>query len=70
MIKYGKKWSAISKYLGNSRTENAVKNRFNSLIKKDKEILKQLSLKEPVTEELQSLPEDITYEEYQIMRFL
>lgn len=32
----GKRWSDISKCLKCARTENAVKNRFNSLIKKDK----------------------------------
>lgn len=41
----GKKWSEISKCIPTSRTENAVKNRFNSLIKKEKANLKQTKQK-------------------------
>lgn len=32
----GKKWSEISKMMKNSRTENALKNRYHTLIKKEK----------------------------------
>jgi hypothetical protein len=32
----GKKWSEISKNMSTSRTENTVKNRFNSLMKKER----------------------------------
>lgn len=45
----GKKWSEISKAITTSRTENAVKNRFNSLIKKEKANMK--SAKQKVTSE-------------------
>jgi len=34
----GKRWSEISKSMKSSRTENAVKNRFNSIVKKDKHL--------------------------------
>ena len=40
-LQYGKKWSEIAKYLGN-RTENAVKNRWKSLIKKQSADFKKL----------------------------
>jgi len=33
---YGKKWTLISRELNDSRTENSVKNRYNSLIKMGK----------------------------------
>lgn len=36
VLSKGKKWSEISKNMKSSRTENAVKNRYNSLIKKEK----------------------------------
>lgn len=32
----GKKWSEISKIMKNSRTENSLKNRYHTLIKKEK----------------------------------
>jgi hypothetical protein len=32
----GKKWSEISKILKNIRTENSLKNRYHTLIKKEK----------------------------------
>ncbi|EAR93514.2 Myb-like DNA-binding domain protein (macronuclear) [Tetrahymena thermophila SB210] len=36
VLEKGKRWSEISKNMKSSRTENAVKNRYNSLIKKEK----------------------------------
>ena len=38
VIEKGKRWSEISKSMASSRTENSVKNRFNSLLKKEKGI--------------------------------
>jgi transcriptional activator Myb len=39
IIEKGKKWSDVSKELRSNRTENNVKNRFNSIIKKEKQAL-------------------------------
>lgn len=36
IILKGKKWSEISKMLGNTRTENSLKNRYHTLMKKEK----------------------------------
>ena len=38
VLEKGKRWSEISKSMASSRTENSVKNRFNSLLKKEKGI--------------------------------
>ena len=70
VLKHGKKWSSISKILGNQRTENAVKNRFNSMIKKEKPILNYLKLKDPTPEELSMMHEDLIYTEVQIIKYL
>ena len=39
VLEKGKRWSEISKSMASSRTENSVKNRFNSLLKKEKGII-------------------------------
>ena len=39
IIEKGKKWSDVSKELLSNRTENNVKNRFNSIIKKEKQTI-------------------------------
>lgn len=36
IVEKGKKWSDVSKELRSNRTENNVKNRFNSIMKKEK----------------------------------
>ena len=44
----GKKWSEISKALNNCRTENTVKNRYNSLLKKEKNMLSKTAISDLV----------------------
>lgn len=41
IIEKGKKWSDVSKELRSNRTENNVKNRFNSIIKKEKQNMEE-----------------------------
>ena len=38
----GKKWASLVKRLGNSRNEHSIKNKFNSLVKKQKKLNKGL----------------------------
>jgi len=42
-INEGKKWSLVSKKLGGSRTEHMVKNRFKTLISRQKKLYPQIS---------------------------
>ncbi|KRX10455.1 Homeodomain protein [Pseudocohnilembus persalinus] len=42
----GKKWSDVSKSLRSSRTENSVKNRYNSLLKREKQVISQEKLEQ------------------------
>lgn len=46
IILRGKKWSEISKLLENCRTENSLKNRYHTLIKKEKHKLNNKELEE------------------------
>lgn len=77
----GKKWSEISKILLNQRTENALKNRYHTLMKKEKnkvsnqnldtnddvsELIKSLQLKNKLTNPIH-LYEDIDPQELQII---
>ena len=39
----GKKWAALVRRLGNIRNEHSIKNKFNSLMKKQKKLNKNLS---------------------------
>ena len=41
VLEKGKKWSEIAKIL-NGRNENSVKNRFNSILKKEKGLTEEL----------------------------
>ena len=36
VLKNGKKWAGLVKELGGSRNEHAIKNKFNSLVKRQK----------------------------------
>lgn len=38
VLEYGRKWADISKLFNGTRSENNVKNRFNSLIKREKDL--------------------------------
>lgn len=47
IIQKGKKWSEISKMMKNCRTENALKNRYHTIIKKEKNKLPESN--DPIT---------------------
>jgi len=38
MLKVGKRWSKVAKSLGNKRTEHMVKNRFKTIIGREKRL--------------------------------
>ncbi|CAD8126339.1 unnamed protein product [Paramecium sonneborni] len=42
VLEHGRKWADISKLFNETRSENNVKNRFNSLIKREKDLIVQL----------------------------
>ena len=44
----GKKWASLVKKLGNSRNEHSIKNKFNSLVKKQRKISQDVSSEEEI----------------------
>ncbi|CAD8114610.1 unnamed protein product [Paramecium sonneborni] len=53
ILKKGKKWSEISKIMKNTRTENSLKNRYHTIMKKERN--KQPEVKEEIQQEIVDL---------------
>ena len=43
VLEHDKKWAHLVKLLGNNRNEHSIKNKFNSLVKKQKKLNKDLT---------------------------
>lgn len=46
VMQYGKKWARLVKELGDNRNEHSIKNKFNSLVKKQKKLNRGLGEEE------------------------
>lgn len=68
IIEKGKKWSDVSKDLKSNRTENNVKNRFNSIIKKERQSLEE-AFKNKITTEISSNSSETEIIHYLIKKF-